>query len=213
MHSETIVYYLTFIPAIIASITLHEYAHARVALLFGDDTAYRAGRVSLNPLVHLDPIGTFGIFFLGFGWGRPVPVNPKFLRHPRADALVSAAGPCANFFLALVSAALLRNPMLMQWLNSLGSAEGAAILFSMIVHTNLILMCFNFIPLGPLDGAHVMKNLLPLNQGVGFEQFNQRYGYLILILLLLSDYFLPISPIGLLIRSPIQFLSSLLLGA
>ena len=128
MDPQTIVYYLTFIPAIVVAITGHEFAHARVALLFGDPTAQQEGRVSLNPLVHLDPIGLLGIIFIGFGWGKPVPVNPRLLRHPKADLLVSAAGPGANLLLALLAGLVVRIPWVLKGFDLLGVSTGAVIL-------------------------------------------------------------------------------------
>jgi len=205
-------YYLTFVPAIIIAITGHEFAHAWVAYRFGDRTAYDEGRVSLNPLVHLDPIGTLGILFVGFGWGKPVPVDTRQLRHPKADLLVSAAGPATNLLIAALCAIPLRVPGLMDWFRQVGFGQSAMLLFPMFVQVNLMLAVFNFLPIGPLDGSHVLAELLPLRQGLQFREFNRTYGYLLLTLLILSGYLLPVSILSLVVGPAINFFADLLLG-
>lgn len=212
MDPNTVLYYLLYIPTIVIAITFHEFAHARVALAFGDPTAYQEGRVTLNPLAHLDPIGTLGIFFAGFGWGKPTPVNTARLRHPRADLLVSAAGPAMNFLLALVAVAPLHLPLLMRGVEWLGISTVFNRFVPMFVYTNLALGFFNFIPLGPLDGAHVLKNLLPFPKAFRFDEFNRSYGYLMLIGMLVSDRLINVSIISLFIDPPTQFFASFLLG-
>ncbi|MBI3010180.1 MAG: site-2 protease family protein [Candidatus Omnitrophica bacterium] len=210
--NESIVYYLAFIPTILVAITLHEFAHARVALAFGDTTAHQQGRVSLNPLVHIDPIGFLGILLVGFGWGKPVPVDASQLRHPRADLLVSAAGPLTNFILAALAALLVRFPAILELLSGLGLGLGAAILITIFVQTNLVLALFNLIPIGPLDGAHVIQNLLPASYARQFAQFNHSYGYILLLLLVLSGYVMQRSILSAILGPPLQFFTSLLLG-
>lgn len=212
MDAHTALYYLTFIPSIVLAITFHEFAHARMALAFGDSTAAEQGRVTLNPLAHLDPIGTLGILFAGFGWGRPVPVNVNRLTHPRANLLVSAAGPGANLLLAVVMGFLVRSPAVLTGLHLLGMAPGAALFVYVFVHLNLMLAFFNCLPLGPLDGAHVLESLLPSGQAARFHGLNRRYGSLALLALILSGYVMPVSPLALLLGAPIHFVSSLLLG-
>jgi len=158
---------IMLVPALLA-ITAHELAHGLAADKLGDPTARLLGRLTLNPLRHLDPIGTLAVFFFGFGWARPVPVNANNLRSPRGDMIwVSLAGPFANLLLALASALLLRG---LTWLGGvLGpSAEVAAVLlvplrmmvaFSLFI--NVILGVFNLMPLPPLDGGKVVTGLLP----------------------------------------------------
>ncbi len=102
MDTSPIVYYLLLIPTILTAITCHEFAHAWVALKFGDRTAADRGRVSLNPLAHLDPLGTLALLVVGFGWGKPVPVNPNAFRSRWAELWVSAAGPGTNLLLAFL---------------------------------------------------------------------------------------------------------------
>ena len=210
MLPALLVSYLTFIPAIIIAISFHEFAHARVALAFGDRTAYEQGRVTLNPLAHLDPIGLLGIIFAGFGWGRPVPVDVRQLRHPKASLLVSAAGPGANLLMAVLVGRAIQIPALLQGLQALGILEGTKLFVPIFVHLNLMLACFNFLPLGPLDGAHVLESLLPSPLGMRFRDFNHRLGYGLLLLLILSGYVLPVSPLSVLLVPLINFCSSLI---
>lgn len=155
------------VPALLA-ITAHELAHGLAADKLGDPTARLLGRLTLNPLRHLDPIGTLAVFFVGFGWARPVPVNANNLRAPRTDMIwVSLAGPFANLLLASVSALLLRG---FTWLDGL-VVESAAVVAIVLVplkmmaafslFINVILGVFNLLPLPPLDGGKVLTGMLP----------------------------------------------------
>jgi len=158
---------IMLVPALLA-ITAHEVAHGLAADKLGDPTARLLGRLTLNPLRHLDPIGTLAVFFFGFGWARPVPVNANNLGSPRTDMIwVSLAGPCANLLLAGFSALLLRG---LVWLGGVigPSGEAAAVLlvplkmmaaFSLFI--NVILGVFNLLPLPPLDGGKVLTGMLP----------------------------------------------------
>jgi Zn-dependent protease len=172
------------VPAILA-ITLHEAAHGYAALTFGDPTARDAGRLSLNPIRHVDPMGTivlpaFLILtqapFL-FGWAKPVPVNFNRLRSPRADMVwVALAGPGMNIALALVSGVLLRAVPLDPGL--IGTVVGAALQFSIFI--NVILAVFNMIPLPPLDGGRVAVGLLPIPLARALAR-TEKYGILLLL--------------------------------
>src|SRR3989338_7462656 len=168
MGHAAIPYYLMFIPTIIVAITGHEFAHAWLADKFGDPTAKQQGRVSLNPLVHIDPVGFLGILLVGFGWGRPVPVDAGRLRHPRAELLVSAAGPGMNLLLAALGRLGVRLPGVTEGLlGAAGAWAGAAVV--MFVHTNVMLACFNVLPFFPLDGSHMVQNLLPPSAAARFS--------------------------------------------
>ena len=212
MPPERVIYYLTFIPCILGAITFHEFAHARVALAFGDTTAERAGRVTLNPFAHLDPIGFFAIIFIGFGWGRPVPVNPNQMRYPKADLVVSAAGPATNLLLAALVGLVLRIPGLFPMLAQFGLLEGAQLLSVVFIQLNLMLACFNFLPIGALDGAHMLQQLLPPRTAISFDRFNRSWGSVILVLLIVSDHVLPFSPLGVLVGRPVAWLTTKILG-
>jgi len=145
-------------PGFLLAITLHEVAHGYVAYLCGDDTAKRAGRLTLSPLAHLDPVGTLmfilsSIFGYGFGWAKPVPVSPWRLRNPRRDrALLTIAGPAANFLQAVAWAVLFQ----VVWSHpEILMAKGLAILCFYGAMINVVLLVFNLLPIPPLDGAHV----------------------------------------------------------
>jgi len=212
MDTSPIVYYLLLIPTILTAITCHEFAHAWVALKFGDRTAADRGRVSLNPLAHLDPLGTLALLVVGFGWGKPVPVNPNAFRSRWADLWVSAAGPGTNLLLAFLGGLPIRLPFLREGLMALGGSTGVMIFFPVFVQLNLALAFFNLLPIGALDGASVFQHLLPLRQGMQFQQFNRAHGNLILLLLIASSYVLPVSIFSLLLGPPVGFFRKLFLG-
>lgn len=155
-------YLISIMLTLIISISVHEFAHAKSADMLGDDTPRSQGRVTLNPLAHLDPIGTLMMIFGGFGWGRPVPVDPYMLnrRSPAALMLVSIAGPASNFVLAMLAAVPLKlglsssgSPV--DWLPS--SSE----FLITFIFMNLYLMLFNLVPLAPLDGDKIADYFFP----------------------------------------------------
>jgi Zn-dependent protease len=194
------------LPPLLLSLTLHEYAHARVALAFGDATAQRMGRVSLNPLRHLDPIGTLMLVFSGIiGWAKPVPVNPLNFSHRRlGEIAVSAAGPLTNLLLAIIAGLLFR-------LWSLKVPDGLPIFApgaEMLLWTvagNVGLCFFNLLPLFPLDGHHIVRELLPYGKQVDFMRWQMRFGGLILLAMMLGPRLIhtltsrpsPVDPLGL----------------
>ncbi|MCD6304024.1 MAG: site-2 protease family protein [Planctomycetes bacterium] len=176
---------LVLIPPLLFSLVIHEYAHARTAHAFGDDTARLMGRMTLNPLAHLDPIGTLCIILIHFGWAKPVPVNSANL-HPRrlGDIAVSLAGPLSNLVLAVVTGILLR----LWW--TFGpriSPQFYAPVYGyllLITSVNIILCTFNLLPLFPLDGHHVLRELLPARKQRPFMEWQLRFGSLVLMALL-----------------------------
>ena len=164
--------------------TVHEFAHAYVAYKFGDPTAKNQGRITLNPIKHLDPIGTILIFIAGFGWARPVPVNRFFFKNPRlAGILVSVAGPVSNLIMAMLG--------FMIWfiLLKLGVAAGlpSAVpdFFNIFIHLNLVLFVFNLLPLPPLDGYRIIEDLAPANIRPKLTQY-ESYGTLIFLILVIT---------------------------
>jgi Zn-dependent protease len=169
--------FLCTLIALIVAITVHEFAHAKRAQLAGDPTPEMNGRVTLNPLAHFDPIGTTMILIAHFGWGKPVPVNPMMFRRPRRDELmVSLWGPLSNFITATVFALPLK----------LNFAGPYAIVLEAIVAVNLMLGMFNLIPVYPLDGSHILSALLPVAQARKLDEFGARFGFLLLIVLIIS---------------------------
>jgi Zn-dependent protease len=167
-------------PIVLFSLTIHEFMHAYVALRCGDDTAYRAGRVTLNPLAHLDFVGTLCLFFAPIGWAKPVPVNPYNFNDPRRDdILVSIAGVSANFAAGIVFAVVLR----LFGAEILGIEQIGRIVFIMLLYGCLLnfgLATFNLLPIAPLDGSHVLRELLPPQMAAAFVQMS-RYGVIILV--------------------------------
>jgi Zn-dependent protease len=175
---------VTAIPMMFA-ITVHEAAHGYVARYFGDMTADRMGRISLNPIKHIDPIGTvlvpcITMFFGGifFGWAKPVPVDFSKLRHPKRDMLwVAAAGPGANLMMLIIWGLVIKFfGVNMPFIALMGAAG---------ILTNTVLMVLNLIPLPPLDGGRIAVSLLPIKLAVKFAQI-ERYGFIILIVLLMT---------------------------
>ena len=157
---------------------MHEFAHAYIADKLGDNTPRLLGRVTLNPLAHLDPLGTLLLIVAGFGWGKPVPFNPINLKHPKRDsALIAFAGPLSNFVLASTLGLLL---------HLIG--QGQPVLYGFLYLTifyNIVLGVFNLIPIHPLDGFKVVAGLLPTNLYLQWMQM-QGYGTLILLFLVFT---------------------------
>ena len=161
----------------ILSIALHEFGHAFIADRNGDGLPRSEGRVTLNPIAHLDPIGTIGILFCGFGWGKPVRVS-------RDDWRVAAAGPAMNVFQALVYGFVLR--VARQSHLDLNPIVVHLVQFGFVI--NIGLAVFNLIPIGPLDGASILKRMLPLSEAYRFNKFNQQYGMILMFALLLTGF-------------------------
>lgn len=180
---------LYFIPFLF-SLTFHEYAHGWMALKRGDNTALMLGRLSLNPLVHADPIGTFffpliaiimpGGYF--FGWAKPVPVNPRNLKNERVDMFwIAAAGPLSNILLAIIGAFIYA--ALNEHVENLGRAEVGEGFFGVFIFINLLLAVFNLIPLHPLDGGKILARFLPHNINYLLERNQHITGIVLLVLL------------------------------
>lgn len=172
------------ILTLIIALTVHEFSHAFIAYRFGDTTARDAGRLTLNPLKHLDVLGSFMLLLVGFGWAKPVPINPYALRRKSesAEMWVSLAGPTSNLLLAVIAGLLLRLH-LFPWQASSGILPSAADFFFTFMTINLVLMLFNLIPLAPLDGEKVLAFFLPSKWSNSFSQI-QRYGPILLMVLL-----------------------------
>lgn len=190
MFEEYIQRILLLAPPILLALTVHECAHAWVAERMGDNTARMLGRVTLNPLKHLDPLGTLALFLSGmFGWAKPVPVNPRNFRNiSKGMMLVALAGPLSNLFLAAVSAGVYQ-VFIMVGPRFLAVAphvyEPLFIMVKMSVILNVSLAVFNMIPVPPLDGSKVLTYLLPPNQAFAFSRI-EPYGFMILIALLMT---------------------------
>lgn len=190
---------LSLIPYVVITLlvafTVHEFAHAYVAYKFGDDTAKRQGRLTLNPIAHLDPFGTILIFLAGFGWARPVPVNRFHFKRPRlAGILVSVAGPLSNLLVAalalLIYIVFIRVGVFAAIPVAFG--EGFETFFNLFVRLNIVLFIFNLLPFPPLDGYRIIEDLVPARirpkltqyEGLGIVLF------LVLVITPVGDRFL-----------------------
>jgi len=187
---------ILWLIAVAISITIHEFAHAVSALAAGDDTAKLAGRITLNPIAHYDPVGSTLFLLFGFGWAKPVPVNPRNFRNPRwHDAMVAFWGPLSNMILAALLCLLIRFDLV-------PGRTLLAILVVLCIQLNLILAFFNLIPIAPLDGSHIMRSLLPLPLAQAYDFFMRQWGMFLLLFLIIVLPYLGISPLSWLVRIP-----------
>ena len=206
--------------ALLLAISVHEFSHALAATALGDNTARRLGRLSLCPSRHLDPVGTLMLLLVGFGWGKPVPVNPYLLRKgPRAGmALVAAAGPLSNIALAAV-VALPIHLGLLDWrspldVNPFGVHTARAMLSDVAAYVflyNCFLAAFNLLPISPLDGFRVLTGVLPRDMAMSLARTEQ-YGFAILMGVVALDWFTGAGIIWHAMRAVIDVLGVILLG-
>ena len=195
---------LLLIVVILVSLTVHEYSHGRVAYMLGDDTAKKRGRLTLNPLKHLDPIGTLFFYFMHFGWAKPVPVDPRNLQDPHRDMLfIAAAGPASNLVLALISGFFLR------FMGPLEQMEQTTFyvfgFLCIAVYCNVALAIFNMLPIFPLDGSSVLKGLVPRRMAMKLDQLDKYFG-MILLAVFLTDYFAKTEILSSIIQVPIIYM-------
>lgn len=197
-------------PPILFALTLHEFAHGYVAYRFGDPTARSQGRLTLNPIKHLDPLGTIAFFIINIGWARPVPVNPGYFKNPKQDMLwVALAGPMTNLLLAIASAFLAKGVAAFSALfpgNNL-VLFNLGVLYEMLaasVWINLVLCVFNFLPIPPLDGSRILTGLLPAPLARSYLKY-EKFGFILVLVLAFSGV------LGSLIRPVIQFADKILL--
>ncbi len=184
--------------SLLLAVTVHEFSHALVASGLGDSTARRLGRLTLNPIRHLDPSGSVMLLVAGFGWGKPVPVDREQLSQGRLSvAMVAAAGPLSNLVVAFLLAVPIKagllgwsSPSLSRatYVMSGGLREGISDILGIVIFMNILLAVFNLIPLAPLDGSKLVRGLLPGHLTSGYARW-ERYGPLLLVGLIVSDYF------------------------
>ena len=208
--AELITKIILLAPPILLALTLHEFAHGYVAYRLGDPTAKSLGRLTLNPISHLDPIGTIAFFLINIGWAKPVPVNGMYFRNPKKDMLwVALAGPVTNLCLAVASAIIAKILYLLY--SGLPDVFFVSAFFIPVlamleasIWINLVLCVFNFLPIPPLDGSRILMGVLPDEMARSYASF-ERYGFIVILLLaftgVLSSLILPI----------IQFASSILM--
>lgn len=171
------------LPALLIAITFHELAHGYSAFLLGDNTAKDHGRLTLNPLKHIDIVGFLLLLTVGFGWAKPVPINPlKFKNRKGGTIIVSLAGPITNFLLVILSATILG--VLIS--NGVKVNNFVITLLQLSIAYNLVLGIFNLLPFPPLDGSKILASLLPTELEMMFYKY-ERYFYLILVLLIITN--------------------------
>jgi len=196
------------IIALVIAISVHEFSHALSAYRLGDNTAKNQGRLTLNPKAHLDPMGTIMIVFAGFGWGRPTPVSPWNLRigEKAGMAVVSVAGPISNVIVALITGIIFQ-----VYMNSGTDSIQVARILLTVIQLNLVLAIFNLLPIAPLDGFKIVLGLLPRDAALSFAK-TERYGMMILVLIIMGDVFLNLGILGRVISPVISFLMRLVIG-
>jgi len=212
--------FIAFATAFLAALTIHEFSHGYAAYMLGDDTAKRQGRLTLNPLKHLDVFGTLMILFAGIGWAKPVPFNPyNFKEIKIGSALTAAAGPASNFILATFTAIIIR--LLPE--GTFGhtvttfahifhpNASFITISLFLFVHVNILLGCFNLLPVPPLDGSKIIGGFLPDNMYFKWMSWESKAGMVLMIVLLIG-VFTGRSIIFMIIGPPMEFIRALLLG-
>ncbi len=200
--------FFMIVATFVLVLSVHEYSHALVSSWLGDSTAERMHRLTLNPLSHIDPIGFLMLIVIGFGWGKPVPVDVRYLSHPKRDMLwIAIAGPTSN----VISAALFG--LAFRYLYALGFLQSreVVLLLYFTVQINFVLAFFNMIPLPPLDGSKVLAGLLPFRQEMAYRRLEQPLSILLIALIIAGAIF-HLSLIGRIIMPPAVFLTRMLMG-
>ena len=181
LYQGQILLFVLILFSLIFSLTFHEFGHGFVARLFGDHTAEAQGRLTLNPLPHIDPLGLLMVILIGFGYAKPVPTDPRNFRSRLGILFVAAAGPFMNLLLAFVLINFYALGLTMGW--SLFQDETAYTFFRFLASINLLLMIFNLIPIGPLDGHYILPYFLPARLARIYNYYNDRYGHWLLLAL------------------------------
>ena len=207
--------------ALVTAVTVHEFSHALVATGLGDNTARSLGRLSLNPMRHLDPGGTIMMFIARFGWGKPVPVDPRQLSRGHTDtALVAAAGPLSNLIFAFLLAIPFKAGVLVSAGLSLdrvahvmtgGLSSGIADILALLIFFNLLLGVFNLLPLAPLDGSRVVAGFVPTEHLATYSKL-QRNGPILLVAIIMLDYGLGLGILWGIIGPAVRTLTTLATG-
>ena len=215
LSTDTIIEYLFVIPCVLIALTFHEFAHGYTAYKLGDPTAKNLGRLTLNPLRHLDILGTLCMIFFHFGWAKPVPINARYFKKPKRDvALTAAAGPIMNFILAFVGVLVYRILIRIFTLFPATSdftyylQYSAVTLFSYFRVLNLSLGVFNLIPVPPLDGSRIFGIFLPAKWYFGIMKYEKYIQLVLLVLLWTGLLTTPLSSLVSLISRGMQWLVS-----
>ncbi len=202
---------ILLLPTLLFALSFHEFAHAWMAHRHGDDTAARMGRLTLNPLAHLDPMGAMMILFVGFGWAKPVPVNPMYLRNPRTDMMkVAFAGPASNLLLALAGGLIIR----LFGYNSIHTLMAGGTIPTLLVffvQINIALAVFNMIPVAPLDGSQIFAGYMSRKNPELVYKL-QMYGPRVLLGVILLGYFTNLQILSWIMMPFIRFFMQLFAG-
>jgi Zn-dependent protease len=194
---------ILLIPVLVFSLVFHEFSHAWVANKLGDPTARYSGRLTLNPLAHLDPFGSLMILFVGFGWAKPVPVDSRYLANPRVDMMkIAFAGPAANLLLAFVGGTIIRTGLV---------SDSITLMILLFTQINIMLAVFNMIPIPPLDGSQIFSGIM-IRRYPELVYKLQMYGPQILLGLIMIGYFTRISPIWIVMSPFVNFFLFLFAG-
>jgi len=204
---------ILLIPPILLALTFHEYMHGWTAYKMGDPTAKMAGRLTMNPIAHLDPIGTLMLFLVHFGWARPVPVDPRYFRNPKRDMLyVAVAGPLANMFLALLSGLLIRLFRGGQFnFLPLDILQPVYTMLILSLQINLALAIFNLVPIPPLDGSKILMGLVPPRYESQIEWLEHYGGYFLMAVIIIGMV-TNVSILGVFINPFVNYFSQLFGG-
>ena len=193
--------FILWLIAIITSLSVHEFSHALAATLLGDETAKEKGRLTLNPLAHIDLFGLFALVFVHFGWGKPVPYNPYHLKNRKTGELtIALAGPASNLVMAIISAVILKVSFYY-----LGGDNLLVNFLAFSFFINIVLMVFNLIPLPPLDGSKMIFYFLNDTQYSKFRYSLEYYGQWVLMGIVFADIVLGLGIIGNIISIPVKF--------
>ncbi len=197
-------------PAFLLAITVHEFSHAYMAYRFGDPTAKNMGRLTLNPLPHLDIFGTIALFLIGFGWAKPVMVNPHNLKNPRKDNLwIALGGPASNLLSALILGLLFR--VLEPILSPIDFGQILMVMLLLAVRLNIILAVFNLLPIPPLDGYHILEGVVSSETYIKMQAYEQ-FGSIILLGLIMISSFADLNIFSALFSPFLRILGSLFAG-
>ena len=203
------------LPILLIALTVHEFSHGYVAYMLGDDTAKKAGRLTLNPISHIDPFGLIMLFIARIGWAKPVPINPHNFRNYKKDtALTAAAGPAANFILAILLSIIFNlikkmNPDIMYHASSLTQFWLSMLLYAILI--NLALGLFNLIPIPPMDGSKILGGFLS-DEAYHRYTARERQGAQLLMIILAISFVFRLNIIGTIIMPPLNFFLKLLTG-
>ena len=196
---------IAILTGLVVGITVHEFAHAWIAVKLGDDTPRHMGRLTLNPLRHLDPLGSLFLLIVGFGWGRPVVFNPRNIKDPNGSTKVALAGVTANLLVALILGLVIR---IATAYGVLVDSSNWIIFIKYVLEINLFLIAFNIIPIPPLDGSKVVESYMSFESIVQFE----RVGPMLLLGIIIAQQFLGVPILNTILEPIIRFLSFITTG-